>query len=269
MLTRARRHDENDAEWDGLNRLTYRVVIPVITSTYADACLQSIAAPNSAAGFELDRVLVVDNSRDGLLGRKYSALYGERGLRVHRDADGFNLGVARSWNVGAREVLAAGLDYLVICSASMMFGPILHTTWTRQMVTFAGERVIECDGHSWHLIAFHRSVIEAVGLFDENCYPAYHEANDYSFRMRQLGWEGGWRHAWVNALSQSVAGHVDVVRCPAPPIIDYLREKWGGEKHHERHSLPWGDRPLGYFPARSIPERAEAYGLGERGVGWW
>ena len=235
-------------------------VLPIITHDYADACVASILKPQSASGFDAADLLIVDNTRAG------SARYG---LRTHRDPDGHNLGVARSWNVGAREVLERGLDYLVIVSASMLFGPILHTTWTRQMETFWGENVIEADGHSWHLIAFHRRVFEGIGLFDENLYPAYFEAQDFSFRMRQVGWEGGWTRVWVNALSQGHALHNQVVNCPADPLLEYMRTKWGGNKHEETFTQPFGDRPLDWWPEATIPELAKRYDLGERGVGWW
>lgn len=232
-------------------------VMPVITHTYAEKCIASICQRDSAFGVPLDDVLIVDNTRDGS-GNRY-------GLRVHRNPDGHNLGVARAWNVGAREVLDHGLDYLLIVSASMLFGPILHTTWLEQMRRFWGENVIECDGHSWHLIAFHRRVFERVGLFDTNFYPAYIEGLDFSFRMRQVGWEGSWTRCWVNALSQGHALHNNVVSCPADPLLDHYAAKWGGKKGEETFTLPWGDKPLGWWPERSIPELAEAYGLEV----WW
>jgi hypothetical protein len=232
-------------------------VIPIITHTYAQRCVESICHRSSALGVPLDDILVVDNTRDGSADRY--------GIRTHRDPDGHNLGVARAWNVGAREVLEQGLDYLLLMSSVMVFGPVLHTTWLEQMQRFWGENVIECDGHSWHLIAFHRRVFERVGLFDENYYPAYIEGLDLSYRMRQVGWEGGWRRCWVNALSQGHALHNEVVSCPADPLLSYYAAKWGGKKGEETFALPWGDKPLDYFEDVPIPELAERYGLEV----WW
>lgn len=232
-------------------------VLPVIHPTPTDVCVESILAEGSAAGLAPDDILVVDNSRDGFAGRY--------GLRTHRDPDGYQLGVARSWNIGAREVLDRGLDYLVLMSASMRFGPILHTTWRRQMDTFWGADVIEADGHSWHLVAIHRRLFELVGLFDENYWPGYFEAEDFCYRLRMINREGGWPRVWVNALSQGVNLTRPHVECPAGPLLAYRRDKWGGDKGEEAFVLPWGDKPLSYFPKRSIPELAAAYGI----ENWW
>lgn len=240
----------------------FLVVLPVITPTYADRCVESIMCPKSSSGFTHDDVLIIDNSRDGFCAERY-------GLPIYRDPDGHNLGVARAWNVGARQVLDRKLDYLVILSASMQFGPTLHTTWVEQMERFWGHPAIECDGHSWHLIAIHRGVFETVGLFDERFYPAYFEGIDFSYRMRQLGMEGAWPHCWVNALSQAVAGHGGVVNTPAPPLLAYYEQKWGGPKGDERWTAPFGNRALDYWEPATIPDLAREYELGEYGHDWW
>lgn len=233
------------------------VVLPVITPTYADICVDSILMADSAFGIPWEDILVVDNSRDGFA-HKY-------GLRTHRDPDGHNLGVARSWNVGAREVLERNLDYLVILSSVVQFGPILHTTWARQMNEFWGAKVIECDGHSWHLIALHRTCFEKIGLFDTNYYPYAIEQVDWCFRLRMVGWEHGFIRCWVNALSHGHALHVNEVSCPAGPLLDYYADKWGGRKGEETFVQPWGNKPLGFFPERSIPELTAKYNLET----WW
>lgn len=230
-------------------------VIPVIDRAIADRCVESILMDSSASGIDKDDILIIDNTREGL-GDYY-------GLRVYRDPEGHNLGVGRAWNIGAREVVNKKLDYLTIMSQSMLFGPVKETTWIRQMKTFEGANCIEADGHSWHLIAFHRRVFELIGYFDENFYPGYFEAIDFGYRLRMLNMEGGWPRVWVNALSQSVGRHSDMVL--APPLLAYYREKWGGDKGEEKYVLPFGDKPLGYFEDTSIPDLAKKYELKE----WW
>lgn len=237
-------------------------VVPVLSAEWAEPMLESVIAPDSSLGLAPEDVLVVDNTRAG-------DAYRGCGLGYYRDPDGHNLGVARSWNIAAQRVLNEGRRYLLLMSSSLLFGPIMHTTWLEQMQRFWGERVIECDGHSWHLIAFHREVLERVGLFDSNFYPAYHEATDYGYRMRMVDWEGGWRHCWVNVLSRATARHVDDVACPAEPLLSYYRAKWGGDKGHELYTKPFGCHPLAFFQDKSIPELAVSYGLGEKGVHWW
>lgn len=244
-------------------------VLPILDASYGQACLDTIVAPDSAFGLgetdhRLGSLLVVDNTQEGLPGLPY-------GCDVHRDPDGHNLGVARSWNRGVARMYELDADYVVLVSASMRFGPILHTTFVRQMETFWGTNVIECEGHSWHLIAIHRRVFDAVGRFDENFYPAYEESIDFGYRMRLVGMEGtSWRNVWVNAMSAGAAWHTKVVSCPNGPLRAYYERKWGGPKGAEKFTLPFGgayddDVPLGFFPERSIPELADDYGLEV----WW
>lgn len=233
------------------------VVIPVMNKDVADICIDSLLMPKSAAGLNPEDILIVDNSKLGW-GHEY-------GLRTYRDPDGHNLGTSRAWNVGAREVLAKKLDYLVIMSQSMRFGPELHTTWVKQMEAFWGAPCIEADGHSWHLIAIHRSVFEKVGLFDENFYPAYFEQIDFCYRMRMLDLEGSWPRVWVNALSQGVAIANETIRVPAAPLLAYYAHKWGGAKGEERFKIPFDSWPLDYWVAESIPELAIKYKLEV----WW
>lgn len=238
------------------------VVLPVIDKAFADQCLDTILKEKSAAGFGAGDMIIIDNTRHGLpLDIDIEDFQGRyRGINVYRHPDGHNVGVPRAWNVGARMVVASKeLEYLVVLSASMRFGPELHTTWLKQMRTFWDANAIECEGHSWHLIAFHRRVFELIGLFDENFYPGYFEAIDFGYRLRMLNMEGGWPRAWVNALSADVGRHTELVL--ATPLLDYYREKWGGDKEHETFVLPWGDKPLGYFPEVSIPELAKKYNL--------
>jgi hypothetical protein len=236
------------------------VVIPVADVELGERCLLSATMDNSASGIDPKDILVVDNTR---LGNALSFLPSSLGVQYYRDPDNHNIGVPRAWNIGARKVVEEQLDYLVIMSQSMLFGPIKETTWIKQMETFMGENVIESDGHSWHLIALHRRLFEKVGYFDENFYPGYFEQIDWCYRLELNNLQGAWARVWVNALSQTVGHHSDLVL--APPLLDYYREKWGGDKGEEKFELPFGDKPIGYFPDNSIPDLAEKYKLKE----WW
>lgn len=229
-------------------------VIPAIDKDMASSCLASITRLDSAAGIDAGDILLVDNTRTGL------PMWG---FKVHRDWGGHNLGVARSWNIGARIVLEQGYDYLTIMSQSMLFGPKKECTWMSEMATYDGADIIEAFGHSWHLIAINRRMFEAVGLFDENFYPGYFEAIDFCTRLDLCGLQNGWPRVWCNVLSRTVAAHSHLG--DAAPLLAYYRDKWGGDKGHETFKLPWGDKPMDYFPHHTIPELAEAYKLKE----WW
>jgi len=232
-------------------------VLPVMYENYATRCVNSILDPNRSSGLHANDLLIVDNSREGFVAYP--------NIRVHRNAAGHNLGVARSWNVGAKEVVERGYDYLLIISASLEFGPLLHTTWRQQMDKNWGRNMIEAMGHSWHLIAIHREVFETVGLFDENFYPAYEEQIDFGHRQELMGVQEGYATEWVNAISWGHANHIDEIDCPFPPLREYYEEKWGGPKGEEKWEKPFGTEDIDYWPEHTVPELANKYGLKT----WW
>ncbi len=228
-------------------------VVPVLDEHWAGMCLGSMTDPELSFGVDPSDILIVDNTRHGMKSTW--------GCWRYRDPDGHNLGVARSWNLGAQRVLDEERDYLVLVSSSMEFGPLLHTSFVRRMETYWGHNVIEATGHSWHLIALHRRLFETIGLFDPNFYPAYFEQTDWCTRLRIAGLEHGFIHVWINAMSRGVAKGLEHVDCPAGPLLDYYRTKWGGAKGEETFMLPWGTKPMGYFETPTVPEMIERYGL--------
>lgn len=259
--------------------VTLLAVVPVIWEETAAACLDSMLMPHSACGFWPEEILVVDNTRggdvlapDGAVGRRLHGC----AVAVHRDPNGHNLGVAESWNVAAREVIGRRLDWLVICSTSVIFGPELHTTFRREVEAYPDAQIVESMGNSWHLIAIARSTLETVGLFDPWFYPAYEEAIDWGYRQKVLGLEDvGWPRVWCNAMSIGHAVHVDRSRWDAPaapngPLRAYYDEKWGGPKGSERYTRPFGDLslPVDWWETPfSVAEAARRYGLPEGE--WW
>lgn len=240
--------------------LNLLVVLPVLHPETSEKCLASIVAPKNSLGIPTSKILIVDNSTTG-----FAKQYVKDGFQYYRDPESHNLGVARAWNIGARKVVNEKIDYLVILSSSMLFGPLLHCDFAWQMNTFWGADVIEADGHSWHLVALHRSLFEKVGFFDENFYPAYFEQIDWCYRLRVNGLEGGWSRVWINAISQGSAMNIDKIDCPAQPLLDYYAQKWGGAKGEEKWVVPYGDKPIDYFEQNSIPSLANKYHL----TRWW
>ncbi len=248
------------------------VVLPVISAWTGTRCLRS-AFPNippidtgegwmddNALGVDRSEMLVVDNTRAGFTSPVSD-------IEVHRDPAGHNLGVARAWNIGARRVLERGLDYLTLLSSGVEFGPMLHTNWKWRLGEFRGALIIECEGHSWHLIAIHRTVFETIGLFDENFYPAYEEAIDFGYRMRMAELEGvDHVKAWVNAVSWATGMHREMVTINPTALLDYYAEKWGGPKGTEEFTTPFGKGgPLDYWSINDIPTLAARYELET----WW
>lgn len=252
---------------------TFLAVIPAVWTETFFPFLSSALRPDSSLGLRPDEMLVVDNTRRGdLAALDYDWKYA--GVRVYRDLANHNLGVAESWNIGAREVLAHGHDWLVIISTSMLFGPELHTTFRREVEAHPDAQIVECLGNSWHLIAIARSTLETVGLFDPWFHPGYEEAIDWGYRQKVLGLEAlGWPRVWCNAMSIGHAVHIDRNRWDAPSVrgdllVQRYVEKWGGPKGQERWVHPYNDpsKPLDWWETPFDPaEAARRYELEV----WW
>lgn len=198
-------------------------VLPSIDPRYRAACLATLD-PQLVA----DRLLVVDNTVT-------------------------NRGVAASWNAGIDEARRRHAGWLVIASESVRFG---HRAGLDVELTLraAGGDVQYVDGLiGWHLIAFRREVLEAVGYFDENFWPAYMEDTDYLIRLHLAGFASPrendrpgrkqvtswnvWHTGTEHSLREGLAP-IDLVGCRR-----YFEAKWGGPEPHGggwRH--PFDDR---------------------------
>lgn len=178
-----------------------------------------------------------------------------------------NLGVAASWNLAAKEVLAGGHDWLVCCSTSTRFGPEggrdfayrLDRETPGAFDDEVREQVVVVEPLppvGWHLIAWHRILLSRVGFFDENIWPAYGEDIDWSHRVLAfLGSPGRkaeqWARvpvdAWITMQGASVKLHGVV------PDSDrnwaYLARKWG-DPYRQVYEHPFNDprNGLDYWP---------------------
>jgi len=169
-----------------------------------------------------------------------------------------NLGVAGSWNVGARRVLDQNLDWLVICSAACRFGAPHGQDWLDALDAAQHDGAVAVEaahGIGWHLIAFSRQLIERVGLFDENFYPAYFEDNDYSWRIK-CAYDLSppyWPKVSVDVAIAGFRHGIDLGGAQPARVEDqlsYYREKWGGAPGDEKFTRPWNVHTLDYWPER-------------------
>lgn len=115
---------------------------------------------------------------------------------------------------------------------------------------------------SWDMFLIRDHVIETLGLFDENTYPAYCEDIDYIMKIlnsqikRVLSLEGNYHHGNGNKNEYNQEGsqtkksseelkeildHSNVLNC------DYMKKKWGYNWHIcQPNSLPFnGETKLG------------------------
>lgn len=202
------------------------VVLPSIYAPFTRSCLLSSQIPAAD-------VMVVDNTVE-------------------------NRGVAASWNLGRDRLLAEQKDWLVILSASIRFGPaggldFLHHLRYAPDDNPHGIPVIEAGGGlGWHLIGFHRTLLEKVGPFDPIFYPAYFEDNDMSVRIQRAygvdtkaaGFAGPlWPKVPVDATLAEVAHGIKHggVQVDMAALKAYFMRKWGPD---EAYRTPFNDPTL-------------------------
>lgn len=201
--------------------MSFVAVLPSIHKPYTDICLQSMARPLHRA------TTVVDNTVT-------------------------NRGVPASWNHGIDNM--GGADWLIIISAACRFSPLGGMDFIDHLDT-AGHPVVEARYVGWHLIAFHRDVIERVGRFDENFYPAYWEDCDYARRIA-LAYDlepPFWTKVECEVVLESFAHGIQLagIYIDPVPLADYYAEKWGGMPSFETFDTPFdsGNR-LDWWPDR-------------------
>lgn len=238
--------------------VSYQIVIPVYTwLPHIEKNLESLN--------DWEHLLLVDNSKDGWL-KKYEG----RGAKIVYRPE--NIGVSRAWNLGIKE----GKDYTFFVSSSV-FWPLGFAELRNHLEQLIAEKApgieygLFCN-LAWHANALSQKTIEKVGFFDTNFYPSYYEDTDMCRRLYLAGIhpnvEGHTRGGVVPIVVVS-ASPIEIattlkragLQVPFNKLAQHYKNKWGGNKPNETFDLPWGDKPLGYWPEKSIETLKQEYGL--------
>lgn len=108
---------------------------------------------------------------------------------------GVNRGVARSWNDGLIAMRTSGCDVMVICNDDIYFSPGDLDTLAAVARKNRNKYIIQCAGwhdsydapigdHGMACCVIQPIMVEVVGYFDENFFPAYNEDTDYAYRAQ-------------------------------------------------------------------------------------
>lgn len=217
----------------------YVVVIPTLGRTSLQACVASLAAAVTAAGYAPRQVVLADDRRDtpeplpvtlppALADRALVVTLEGRGPAAARNA-GWRAAVPAEWVVFLDDDVAVSPDWARQLAADLAgAGPrtggvqgVVTVPWPagrrpadsqRATLGLAGARWITAD------MAYRRAALADAGGFDERFPRAYREDSDLALRVTDLGWAlrqgqrrvshpAGPPRAWASLRAQ--AGNAD------------------------------------------------------------
>lgn len=157
----------------------------------------------------------------------------------------YEYSVAKSWNLGMRRAAAKGYDYAVIANDDTTLDKgkmsmLVDRLNSKTIFSFPRK-----NGSAFAFFAVNIPLMQKLGGFDENFYPAYFEDNDAYYRSQLAGYSS----EWVDSVeifhkgSQTQFG-VDG-QIVSHDRFDQLRDlyvsKWGGIPGNETFTRPFGN----------------------------
>lgn len=224
--------------------MTYCLVIPVyLGGEVVDNLIDSL-------DIDLRNVILVDNSPDS-----YCNKFKHSSMQVFSYPQ--NIGVARAWNIG----LKAQKDWTFILSQAVVF----PNGFSEILLGVDPKASMYMTQEGWHCVGINKDTVDIIGYFDENIWPAYGEDWDYNLRLVRSGLNTVVQYddpaIAVSSIGSS-SGLGQQINFQA--VHNYLTEKWGGGYNDTDDKLwdkPFGDKPLSYFPNRSLKEIQNRYAL--------
>lgn len=167
---------------------------------------------------------------------------------------GRNVGCSGAWNLlldqaTSDEMVLIANDDIMLSEHSI--GRILSRTTVETSVgQFTKPDFVAAHGFSLFLIR--KQLVDELGPFDENFFPAYFEDNDFEYRMKLAGKrfhvvDGCAQHTGSASLHiQSDAAQREFGK-RFEQLRSYYVKKWGGKPTEERFTKPFnGDLPPGW-----------------------
>jgi FkbM family methyltransferase len=143
--------------------------------------------------FPIDDLLIINNNGKGEIDSELNELCRLKHKFINKITVlnmPSNLGVATSWNLIIKSFLMK--PYWLICSHDVSFKPGLLKEFYDKIQDTSVDMIHGSPGDfghgSYDLFLLRDSIIKKIGLFDENCYPAYCEDVDYIMRITRWNW---------------------------------------------------------------------------------
>lgn len=172
-----------------------------------------------------------------------------------------NIGVASSWNKGIKLAIQDGYKYAIICNDDIEFykgaiESLVNGINAIDAFTISpNSQLIGRDFNRYHyprngyisgseyacFIVNMEKMVEEVGYFDENFYPAYYEDNDMNYRIKLAG---GYEFidTEVGIIHHGSATGADVISHDRwLELEQYYISKWGGKPREELWTSPYND----------------------------
>lgn len=143
--------------------------------------------------FPIENLLIIDNNGRGEISddlNSLSKLNHSFVKKIHILNMPNNIGVASSWNLIIKTFLME--PYWLISNHDIAFQPGLLKEFYEKSKDSSIDIIHGSGGDfndgSYDMFLLKESIVKKIGLFDENCYPAYCEDVDYIMRITRWNW---------------------------------------------------------------------------------
>lgn len=198
-----------------------------------------------------------------------------------------NIGVAAAWNNGIRRAMRDGHRYAIISNDDIEFMPgtimqLVRDIQTYDAITIGTNSILpKRDGDSFYykkegmvigysypcFIVDMTTLVNEVGYFDENFYPAYYEDSDMQYRIKLAG-----HKEYINtdigvvhhgSATQFATKDRIVSKDKWAELQEYYKSKWGGYAWEEKWTHPYNenDKGIKYWREPDVTFREVGIGI--------
>lgn len=249
---------------DGLDKkqVSVKEKIPVIGTAVVNS-VSWVSRLLNSVDYPVENFVIINNNGRGELDKELNDLastphkYIDNIKVVHMPS---NIGCAGAWNLIIKCYMNS--PYWVITNDDVAFKPGLLEEMNTLALTDNEFGTIhpnagDFDIGAWDLFIIHERAIQALGLFDENTYPAYCEDADYIMRMTSSGMKKivGLKNTYLHGTGEAKDYYVHgrqteksnetlkgILQKANLMNIEYLTRKWGpGWRKVDPQKIPFAD----------------------------